>query len=168
MWWRQTNHHLRVLSTQWWSKDFCFPELAACPEAQVQQRWDSSSACSHCPDQTCQHPLFFSTFSPSCSSHTALIISKEYYLLLCLDMKVPVLHTLFSLSSFLCHKSPSSDPVDSKSLHTSLSQDIIERKILESAMGIMGLHYFFVMLLLVRIFWTPPLTSYFCKDFCEA
>ena len=33
------------------------------------------------------------------------IISRESYLFLCLDMKLPVLHTLSSLSSLLCHKS---------------------------------------------------------------
>lgn len=118
-----------VLWAQGWNDDFSVPR--ACPEAQHQQRWDSSTACSPCPDQTFQHPLF-SPFSPSCSSHIALFLRNCFY--------SSVLIWKY-LSCILCSIFPHPDYC--KSLHTSLSRHQRKKKI-GISYGYYGLYYFFV------------------------
>lgn len=113
----ETNRaHLRdVLPAQWWHKDFPAPRAHSTP-------WGTGpGGIPAVPALTAQTRLS-STHSFSTLSLPHCIISKELYLFLCLDMKVPALRALFSLSSFLCHRTPRSDPVYCKSLHTSLSR----------------------------------------------
>lgn len=140
-----------VLWAQGWNDDFSVPRV--CPEAQPQQRWDSSTACSPCPDQTFQHPLF-SPFSPSCSSHIALFLRNCFY--------SSVLIWKY-LSCILCSIFPHPDYC--KSLHTSL-------KTSEEEKNWNQLWVLWSLLLLcyaaIRLFWTPPLISYLCKDFSKA